>query len=290
MTFTEVSVPGPAGPLLVGHHPGEAPASASAAAPVIFIHPVNTSGAVWREVVARLGAATEHADGNGPGFGPLLVPDLRGHGRSTMGGPFQARDYAADVLAVLDHFRLERAHLVGGSIGGPVGVLLAATVPHRVLSLASFGGALELRMGAEEIAAVDALLSRGVDALFAQLLPAALGSRYRTPGLVARAVRIASGDGRPPAVVREVITSAFDTDVSGYAARVRVPSLVVNGSQDGAAPPEAGRRMAEALGGEPVVLDGVGHLPMLEVPATVGSLLANHLRSAALHASTRGPE
>jgi pimeloyl-ACP methyl ester carboxylesterase len=272
VSFEDVVVAGPSGPLMVRKFPGRTASVLDTADPLVFVHPVNTGGAVWHQVAPAVRNTVD-------GIGPVLVPDLRGHGRSTMAGPFSVDDYAADVLAVLDHFNLERAHFVGASIGGPLGVLLAARVPRRILSIASFGGALELRMTDEQLAGIDVLLERGLDALFDELVPAAIGPRFRTEALVAAAIEIAHGNGRPPQVVREIIRYAFSTDVSEHARAVRVPSLVVNGSEDGAATPDAGARMARALSSEPVVLAGVGHLPMLEAPRTVISLLAIHLGS-----------
>lgn len=271
MTETEVAVAGPTGPLKVRlYRPGgpsdsPSPLVRGSREPVIFIHPVNTGAGVWAHVASAI------ADQR-----MCLVPDLRGHGRSTQVGPFGAMDYAADVLAVLDHFGLERAHLVGGSIGGPVSVLLAALQPERVLSIASFGGALELRIGAEVLAEIRKLLDQGVDELFRTLIPSALGARHRTDALVERAVAIALGTGRSAALVYEIIDQAFHTDVSEFAARCRVASLVVNGSEDLTCTAEDGRRMALALGSVPMVLDGAGHLPMLEAPCAVAALLKDH--------------
>jgi pimeloyl-ACP methyl ester carboxylesterase len=283
-----VLVAGPSGPLVVRTFPAPPPSDADPGEPpepVVFVHPVNTGGAVWHRVAPALLNAMRQV---GHAVGPALVPDLRGHGRSTLNGPFGAEAYAADVLAVLDHFGVSRAHVVGASIGGPVGVLLAARAPRRVLSIASFGGALELRMTDDQLAEVDRMLARGVDALLDELIPASLGMRYRTTELVAETIAIARGTGRAPHTVSAIIRGAFSVDVSAYAPAVRVPSLVVNGSEDGAATPGAGRRMADQLGSDPVVLPGIGHLPMMEDPATVVALLMNHLRTP-VQPRRRGP-
>jgi pimeloyl-ACP methyl ester carboxylesterase len=227
---------------------------------------VNTGAAVWHEVAHAVAADR-----------PTLVPDLRGHGLSTKSGPFGVADYAADVLAVLDHTGFKRAHLVGGSIGGPVGVFLAATAPSRVLSIASFGGALDLRITDDMLSQIRTTLERGVAALLYQLIPGALASQHRTERLIEAAVNIACNTDRSAEVVYNIICQAFHTDVSEYAARCRVPSLIVNGSEDRTCTVADGKRMADALGTAAVVLDGVGHLPMLEDPGAVTSLIKAHL-------------
>lgn len=269
MRTSAVTVAGPSGPLSVYQY-GSQPAGARnlgwAPDPVVFIHPVNTGAAVWENVARAIGAGRA-----------VLVPDLRGHGRSTKLGPFTAEGYAGDVLATLDHFGYGRAHLVGGSIGGPVGVWLAATAPGRVRSLASFGGALRLSLSVEALDQIRSTLERGVDALLYELVPGALARGHRSPELIERAVAIAQGPDRSPGLVYEIIVAAFSTDVSELAKRSRVPSLIVNGDEDLACSVEEGRRMAESLGGHVEVLKGVGHLPMLEAPEAVVSLLDAHL-------------
>jgi pimeloyl-ACP methyl ester carboxylesterase len=269
----EILVAGASGPLRVQQYRAAEQAKSPPYAvgpgsePVLFIHPVNTGAAVW-DAVARAVAADR----------PVLVPDLRGHGLSTKSGPFGVTDYAADVLEVLDQTGVERVHLVGGSIGGPVGVLLAALSPNRVLSIASFGGALDLRITDDTLREVRTTLEReGVAALLYQLIPGALAPQHRTERLIETAVEIARNTDRSAAVVYNIICEAFRTDVSQFAARCRVPSLIVNGSEDRTCTVADGQRMAAALGGTAVVLDGVGHLPMLEVPSAVTSLLQAHL-------------
>jgi len=83
----------------------------------------------------------------------LIAPSLRGHGRSDMPTTPTVEDFtvarlAADVLAVLDHLEVERAHLVGNSLGGLVGFELAATTPERLATLTTFGTAAQLHSSA----------------------------------------------------------------------------------------------------------------------------------------------
>lgn len=253
-------VAGPAGRLAVELYgwPG------TGAIPLVLVHPVNTGGGVWRRVAAVLSLIR-----------PVIVPDLRGHGASGKDGPFRAEDYAADVLAVLDHLKVPRAHVAGGSIGGPVGILLGADVPERIVSIASFGGALALHLPGEEIASLAlAAAEQGGDGLLRMLLPAAFGAASRTPALVEEALAIAGG--RDGELVIAIVRDAFTTDVTAQAARCRVPALVVNGSEDTACPPEAGQAMAIAVRGRAIMLDDTGHLPMMEVPEAVIALLSGH--------------
>lgn len=263
-------IPGPAGPLMV-YRCADRSATADAKwpsvrDPIVFIHPVNTGAGVWDEVASRLS-----------GTRATLAPDLRGHGLSGKAGPFTARDYADDVLAVMNQFSIRSAHLVGGSIGGPVSVLLAATAPERVTSITSLGGAMQLSITDEVLAQVRAMLDHGVEHLIRQLMPAAFAAENRDSVQVANAIAIASSTDRPAQAVFDIIRDAFDTDVNAWASKCNKPCLVINGREDSTCTPEHGRAMAAALGGHAVVLEGCGHLPMLEAVDEVVALIERHI-------------
>lgn len=258
-------VDGPAGPLAVSVTAGD-----PALEPVCFIHPVNTAGAVWAPLAGRFSPARNCA-----------LPDLRGHGGSVLAGPFTAEAYADDVVAVLDALGWERAHLVGASLGGPVAVVLAATVPDRVLSISAFGSALALHLDAAQLAGLAQLLAReGVQGYADQLGPGALG-QARQAELGPAVVDLIAGTGRSAQMVFEITAAAFSSDVSHLAGAVAVPVLVGNGDEDGSCTPAAGKVMGAALSAETVItFAGVGHLPMLEVPDEVSALLDHHFRTA----------
>jgi pimeloyl-ACP methyl ester carboxylesterase len=93
-----------------------------------------TSSALWR-TLGYVGALEQDYS--------LIIVDVRGHGRSER--PLDGRGYetaliAADVVAVLDAFGVERAHYFGDSLGGRVGFAFAASAPQRCASLIIGGG------------------------------------------------------------------------------------------------------------------------------------------------------
>ena len=91
------------------------------APPLVLLHGLGDSAADW--------------GGVGPAFGGhwrVYAPDLRGHGRSGRPGDYSVELMAADVLAFLDALRLDRVDLIGHSMGGLVGYLLAGDHPGRV--------------------------------------------------------------------------------------------------------------------------------------------------------------
>lgn len=105
--------------------------TAGAGEAVVLIHGWMSDAGMWGRLDTNP-AAKEYQ---------LIAPDMRGHGKSDK--PHDAAKYdaavAADVVRLLDHLKVEKAHLVGYSSGSFVAGKVAATHPHRVRSVV-FGG------------------------------------------------------------------------------------------------------------------------------------------------------
>jgi pimeloyl-ACP methyl ester carboxylesterase len=70
----------------------------------------------------------------------LILVDLRGHGRSDKPeSGYDIDEMARDVIGVMEHLGLERAHVVGSSMGAEVGLSMAANHPEKVISLVCDG-------------------------------------------------------------------------------------------------------------------------------------------------------
>ncbi|WP_083411981.1 alpha/beta fold hydrolase [Janthinobacterium sp. 1_2014MBL_MicDiv] len=94
-------------------------------APVFLLHGLGSCAEDWRAQIDALGATRR-----------VIVPDLRGHGRSPApGGDWQIGDFANDVFNLMDQLDVPRAHIVGFSLGGMVGLEMANRAPGRVASL-----------------------------------------------------------------------------------------------------------------------------------------------------------
>ena len=89
--------------------------------PALVLHGLFGSGTNWRTVARRLGARIE-----------CHLVDQRNHGRSPHAPGMTYPTLAVDVLAYLDSRRIERAGLIGHSMGGKTAMTLAVTAPERV--------------------------------------------------------------------------------------------------------------------------------------------------------------
>ncbi|MFC9917783.1 alpha/beta hydrolase [Agromyces binzhouensis] len=101
--------------------------------PVLAIHGITASHRAWHHVAAALPDRR------------IAAPDLRGRGRSAgLPGPWSLRDHADDQLRVLDALGIERAFVVGHSMGAFVTVRLAASHPDRVAGVVLVDGGLPI--------------------------------------------------------------------------------------------------------------------------------------------------
>jgi pimeloyl-ACP methyl ester carboxylesterase len=98
--------------------------------PVLLVHGFPDSSRGWRHQLRPLVESGRR----------VIVPDLRGMGNSDRPqevDAYRMRTLVADMLAVLDAFEVERAHVVGHDWGAGIAWVLAAMVPDRVASLAA---------------------------------------------------------------------------------------------------------------------------------------------------------
>ncbi|MBD0840496.1 alpha/beta fold hydrolase [Streptomyces sp. TRM68416] len=225
--------------------------------------------------------------------------------------PYTIADMADDALAVLDAFGVERAHLVGASLGGVIAQRLAVTHPHRVLTLTSLSSQ---PLGTDTAAAVQRALA-GEPPLPGELPPptpellAALMSTFPEPGagleeyLATRLPlwRVLHGSVLPfdedeyRAMERRVYERARDLraplnhtyagaaggDSTADLASVTAPTLVLHGTEDPMFPPAHAEATASAIPGARLVLiDGMGH--------TLPAALDAHLADAVLRHTGRG--
>ncbi|HMJ37109.1 MAG TPA: alpha/beta hydrolase [Baekduia sp.] len=111
---------------------GRAPDDSEAV--VLAVHGVTASHMTWRTVARQLAAR--------PGA-CLVAPDLRGRGRSaTLPGPYGLATHMDDLTAVLDHVGVQRAVLVGHSMGAHLVARLSAEQPERAAGLVLLDGGL----------------------------------------------------------------------------------------------------------------------------------------------------
>ncbi len=215
--------------------------------------------------------------GLGDRFRCLLV-DHPGHGKSpTAPGPYTIAGLADGVVAALDRVEVERAHIVGLSIGGMLGMALAIDHSDRVDRLALLCTSAQLgppSMWEERAATVRA----GGTAVIAETIVGRwLSPSYRDthPDEFAELVAMVSSVDRDGYAWCCEAIAAMDlrADLPGVAA----PTLVVAGALDPATPVEHGELVASLVPGSRIEILEAAHLASWERAAEVNALLDDHL-------------
>lgn len=237
--------------------------------PVILMHGLGLDATSWTPIAGDLAAA---------GFRPIRI-DLPGHGAST-GSGFTLDDLVADVVSVLAGRRVDRAHLVGHSLGATVAAEVALRHPGRALTVSVLGG---LVAGATPSPAfldwtqeIANLAKEGLPTLTAAL-PDTLMYRSRYDIRVRSALRAA---GFIDEIFASLYAAATTTPSSWDRLRAHAPApvLLLNGVGDPAFVNTAAELAAMVPGATGIDLAGAGHLTILEVPTAVSGHLVDFLR------------
>jgi pimeloyl-ACP methyl ester carboxylesterase len=252
--------------------------------PVIFLHPTPLDREYWRPLTRELAGIR------------AVVPDLRGHGHSELGsalptGGFAAApsaavltmaQHASDVLALLDHLRLQRAVFAGCSIGGYVLLELWRVAPQRMSGLAFICSKpqpdTETNL-ARRVETISKAGTEGVTAIFDGLAESLLGatSRRDHPEMIAE-VR-ARMTLTPEALIAVQAGLATRPDSTATVATMREPVLAIAGAEDASVTPAEMEAFRAAPGGcDYHVLQGAGHLAAFEQPRKLAALMAPWLR------------
>jgi len=194
--------------------------------PVALLHPFPASHEFWLPVAEAL--ATRYR---------VILPDLRGHGESSVGeGPATMEKHAADVAGVLDDANIGRAPMIGVSIGGYVLFEVWRRYRGRVAALGlcntkapADGG--EARAG--RLQAANDVLERGTEPFFETMIPRLLGktTREARPDLVDGALRMMRKMS-PDDVAQVQRGMAERPDSVETLKTINVPTLVVTGDED----------------------------------------------------------
>ncbi|TMD07914.1 MAG: 3-oxoadipate enol-lactonase [Chloroflexi bacterium] len=238
-------------------------------APVLVLsHAMGASLAMWDQQVARLSADFR-----------LLRYDQRGHGASSVpAGPYQIGDLGRDLVRLLDRLGLGRVSFCGLSLGGMVGLWLAANAPERLDRLVVCCAAARMVRPDDYAARARQVRTQGM----ASIADAVIG-RWFTPAFAARR----------PETVAAIRTILLSTPPEGYAAtcealagmdlrddlpRIAAATLVVAAADDQSTPPEQSRQLARRIpGAEFVLVPGASHLANVEQPDAVTDQIRGHL-------------
>ncbi len=235
--------------------------------PIIFVHGIGSRRSGWDDVVRHLMDDFT-----------CVAYDLRGHGRSPVPPvPYSLDELVEDLEALRARLGIEKAHIVGHSLGGMIAPAYARTHPDRVMTL----GLLSTAAGRshEDAAAVKGVIAamerRGIRDLLDTLV-----DRWFTDGVLARnpdlvRARLDEVLETPAEVFLAVFRIYASTEMGPWLHQIGAPCLVLTGALDAGCNPRLNRLIHERLPtSDLVILEGFKHAILREASGEV----AGHIR------------
>ena len=257
----------PGRPRLAYDHAGAGPA-------VVLMHGIGGNRTNWHDQLAAL-APHFHA----------VAWDARGYGLSDdYEGPLDFADFSRDLARLLDHLGAASAHICGLSMGGRIALDFHWRYPARVASLAlcdtfaGFDASFTAEQRAEFVRSRKEPLLAGKEPRDIAPAVAATLIGPRSPrAAYDRLVASISALHKESYIKAIEAMTAYDRTAS--LAAIKVPVLLVYGSEDPLTPVKLGREMAAKIAdARLVVIEDAGHLPNIERPAAFNAALLEFLR------------
>jgi 3-oxoadipate enol-lactonase len=259
--------------VLIGPSPRIAVDCYGTGEPVIFLHGIGGNRLNWERAMTALS----------PRFF-VMAWDARGYGASDdYSGPLADSDFVADLARVLDHFEIERCHIVGLSMGVTIAIDFYDQYPERVNSLVLSGGSTEEGHAAASMrktyvkSRLEPLLKGASPAVRAKEMLNSLIADTGNTTVAQEAVQSLQTL-RRDSYIKTMQCYAATRGRAHKFAKVTVPALGIVGEHDKLTTPQT---MAELVAlmpeAELKIIRGAGHLPNIEQPEKFNQVLHDFL-------------
>ena len=236
--------------------------------PIVFLHPWTTNGGIWYFQTFAFARTNR-----------VIVVDHRGHGRSDKPkSGYSIQEHASDVVAVMDAAKVDKAVLVGNSIGGMMVMQVNLDHPQRVLGnlILSSGTGLGEGMPPE----AGEAFAKDYEGAFGALLEGTVSAktkRERPEILEAMRGHYLVGTNFPRHVFDSAMGDAngvFGWNIKAKLGSIKAPTLILAGAEDQATPVAANQLLADGIPGAKIrVIPDVGHFYQLEQPMAFNAAL-----------------
>jgi len=240
---------------------------------LVFANSLGTDFRTWDVVVEAIGHDFR-----------VVCYDKRGHGLSEAPpAPYAISDHIGDLAGLLDLLQVRGALVVGLSVGGLIAQGLAAAHSDRVRALVLCDTAHKI--GTQDMwdQRIATIRDGGIEALAEPILERWFSAKFR-------AERPAEFAGWRNMLTRTPVegyvgtcAAIRDADLTQSTKALRLPTICVVGTEDGATPPALVRSLADLIpGARYSEIHGVGHLPCIEAPDILAKTIADFAREAGL--------
>lgn len=241
--------------------------AAEGAPTLLFSNSLGTDLRVWDALVPLLPAALG-----------VVRYDTRGHGLSDAAPGEELATHVADVAALVAHLELRRVVMVGLSVGGVIAQGVAQTRPDLLCGLVLCCTAARIGTREDWQARIATVEADGLSALAAPTMERwfSPGFHQREPAILAGMVNMLTR--QTPAGYVALCAMLGEADLTAEAGRIDIPTLAIAGSLDVSTPPALMQDTAARIRGARLeVIEGVAHIPCVEVPHEVASRIGAFL-------------
>ena len=236
---------------------------------VILLHGLGGSSQVWQFSIPAL-AEKYH----------VIVPDQIGFGKSDK--PlvnYRIRTYVDFLDQFCKQLKIERATLVGNSMGGWIAAMFTASFPDRIDKLVlvdAAGYAPPKDFDTRAFFGLNPTTREGMKVLIAKVF---YNKAFQTDAFIDQSIaaRLAAGDGYTINSITESIIRGEDF-LDDIVKTIKRPTLIIWGRQDGLVPLAEGERFNKDIAGSKmIVIDQCGHVPNVEKPGEFNAALLKFL-------------
>lgn len=230
--------------------------------PVVFVHGFPFDHSIWMPLVPML---RDHAR--------LILPDLRGFGQSPVTDDvYSMRLMAEDIAHLLDRLEIEKAVVVGHSMGGYISLSFAQAYPGRVLGLglvATQAAADTPERRQARYKAAESVHHKGARVVASDMVKTLTPRQDLIQSICDLILRT-----HPTGIVGALKGMAERSDLTGALSSMNVPAVVISGAADQLMPRENVETLAQLLPkGWLIDVPGAGHMLMMEEPQLVAEAL-----------------
>lgn len=226
--------------------------------PVIFLHGYPLNHLIWQPVINGLEDSAR-----------LILPDLRGHGKSPVPEGVYSMDLIArDLVGFMDDQKIDKAILVGHSMGGYVSLAFTKAYPDRLAGLGLV--ATQARSDSPEkkkgrMDSIQLVRSLGISPIVESMIPK-LTSRADLHDILSAIMSSST----PTGIIGALQGIAEREDLTSWLENIVVPVVIIAGKNDMIVPIERAEEMTALIPNSwLVMIKEAGHMPMMETPERV---------------------
>lgn len=230
--------------------------------PVVFLHGFPFDHTIWEPLVPLLERDAR-----------LILPDLRGFGKTPVTeGIYSMRLLAEDVYSLLDHLGIDKAVIVGHSMGGYISLSFAHSYPGHLAGLgliATQAAADTPERRQSRYRTAESVNRRGAHVVAGTMVNSLTPKKELLKKIKDLILRT-----HPQGIVGSLKGMAERPDLTGILNDIRVPAVVLVGTADQLIPRDNVNTLAQMLpSGWLEEIQGAGHMLMMEAPELVSAAL-----------------